>query len=940
MALMAIAIGAVVLRATALIAQSSNREPVLVVRAITRAYDAGRDEALLRDQSQAWQRDPVLGALALATRERLAYRHDDASRWYAQAGATRAHPARPQALLGLAQVRASQGDLRAADSLLRLGTTDARTQFDSTSAVETLLARTGLALRTAGVATARAVLDSARALRTADDTLQSLRTACVALQVDVRAGVRVDDTTWSAVLSQAQAMWPRLYGDCAFVRAQQLSAMGRQAAALALLDTIAPIFVEARTWQSASAIRQWQGDALVNGGNYGRAGRYLREAREFGRRAQSPVNVAWAELGLARIESRLGATVDAEPLMDSALTRFQASNELTGVVLAQRAQAEGAMLKGDFDRADTLLEHVIADASRVAPIIEVGAMVMRAELLRRQSRYEDAATALHVAHETSVRRNQPGILSEILYQRSVLDMERGSYPVAIAGLDSLLSRRIQGPARYEALLRIAEAHARAGAADTALRFFQLARTSLDQWRSGFKDRNTALAALQDRHFDGDRDLGLATIINRLASLGSVDEALAIAEWRHVRAQESQRLQSASLRLDVGGAVVVPATRVDSNALDTQRLPALARTRLRPDEALVVFVTGRGGEPTTAFLLAPGMLRSFALVPADSVAAGINAFSSFLESGLHNDVLAAELSAKLVAPWLDALPEHVKHLTIVPDEALHRLPFGALQTASGEKLSRTLAVTLAPTADDALGTIPRSPRRLDATRPLLIGAPSRMPRDDHGRALAELPGAARELRAVERRLVGAKRLSGRHASLPRVLNAVAEGGPVLHVASHAVASPVSYARTGIALQATSSHDGWWRRDVIAGTALPFDLVVLSACASAEGVSLVGQAIHGMVSAALDAGARGVIATRWDVKDGAMTAFMVRLYDELLIEPRVAVALQRVKASAIAANESPALWSGIDYYGDPTLTITLTRATRSWWSRLAWPFAGSS
>jgi CHAT domain-containing protein len=116
-------------------------------------------------------------------------------------------------------------------------------------------------------------------------------------------------------------------------------------------------------------------------------------------------------------------------------------------------------------------------------------------------------------------------------------------------------------------------------------------------------------------------------------------------------------------------------------------------------------------------------------------------------------------------------------------------------------------------------------------------------------------------------------------------------------------------------------------------LPFDLVVLSACASGEGLLVTGQALHGLVSTALDAGARGVLASRWRVDDAAIVPHMNAFYRALLDGDDVVSALHRVRMSAMRGGVSPALWANLEYFGDPTLRVSLERRTeaRSMWAR---------
>jgi CHAT domain-containing protein len=134
-----------------------------------------------------------------------------------------------------------------------------------------------------------------------------------------------------------------------------------------------------------------------------------------------------------------------------------------------------------------------------------------------------------------------------------------------------------------------------------------------------------------------------------------------------------------------------------------------------------------------------------------------------------------------------------------------------------------------------------------------------------------------------------------------------------------------------VQPSADDGGLLSTTTLSTLPMPFDLVVLSACSSGEGLLLAGQALHGLVSTVLDAGARGVIATRWRLDDTAIVPHMQRLYTLLLEDGDVVTALHRTRVEAMRAGVSPAIWANLDYFGDPTLQVVLQARTTSAWSR---------
>ena len=115
--------------------------------------------------------------------------------------------------------------------------------------------------------------------------------------------------------------------------------------------------------------------------------------------------------------------------------------------------------------------------------------------------------------------------------------------------------------------------------------------------------------------------------------------------------------------------------------------------------------------------------------------------------------------------------------------------------------------------------------------------------------------------------------------------------------------------------------------IAAMTLPFDLVVLSACESANGLLLSGEGLQGLANAFLEAGARAVLATRWRLDDRHGRAFLESFYRALIDGHDAVGALGTARRQAIAKRVSPAIWANFELIGDPTVAPRLT-ANRPW------------
>ena len=908
---------------------------------MVRAVMLEADTAGVASAEQRWRpqvrQDRALTALLNGTVARLRFRSDSATRHYLVAQSQSLARTGAYAMMGLASVsgqRSRYADAigsyrRVAERMALLG--------DSAGRVEAMLGEAMTVLRTAGVEPAKQRFREAALLLPAGDTWLQARHRCLLLQVRVRASETIVDSSWQLALANAKPQGPRVYADCLFAQAQYLEGRGSRALLGGILDTLAIVQRRAGLLPGLAATLQWRGNSYIAGGNYFAARKKLRESLDVARQSESRGGEAWAMLNLGQIAQRTGAMGDAGRMMTEARAILLEIGDHTGLAFADRFIAEGMLTRGDLVAADSAFRAIALQSDAVAPTVALDVLLTRADIARQQGRLESSLQLLNAADSSAVARNYTGNLTNRTYQRGLLALERGDAPTALSTWRTLLAvRGMVGPNRFEVQSRIAEAEASTGSLDSAWRSMTKAQRTIDGWRAERSRREDQLSALADRHLDWDLDLGLATLVSHFAVAHREAAALSIAEWRRVRSREQQALQRGVLAVDATRAVGVAVRPFDSLAVDPARIPALARARLARTTAVVSYIVGRGGEPTTAFVLTRDTLVSVQLEPIDSLAPRIERFGAFLQAGRLIAPLARELATALFDPLLRALPLPITRVVLVPDGALHRLPFAALTHPSGSALIEHYELAVAPSVEDALGSaVGVSRRQRDGDhvfRALVVGAPATMPMMPGTTSTwAALPGARDEARRVSRMLRGGELLDGRGVTRDRITDRLGAGGQVLHIASHAVADPSSYDGSGIVVQSTPTHDGLFGLSDLSAQPLPFDLVVFSACASGDGVLLNGQALHGLVSTALDAGARGVLATRWRVDDATIGPYMEAFYRAQLEGDDVVSALHRVRIAAMRAGVSPAVWANVEYFGDPTLRIALSPRPVSIWAR---------
>ncbi len=256
----------------------------------------------------------------------------------------------------------------------------------------------------------------------------------------------------------------------------------------------------------------------------------------------------------------------------------------------------------------------------------------------------------------------------------------------------------------------------------------------------------------------------------------------------------------------------------------------------------------------------------------------------------------------------------------PDGALYDVPFAALMV-NGEYLFQRSAIETIP---GALMLEPRKPFAdggflgvgdaiYNTADPRYQGAPAKqavmLPRlaDAH----AELEACSREWRPGRTRL-----LTGAAANIDSIRAAFGARPAVIHFATHIVGGMGPHASGMIALSLDRAAGMQLMGPVeVAAHPIAPELVVLNGCHSAEGETLPGTGLMGLTRAWIAAGARSVVATRWDIPDEAGAAMMVEFYRALRARPAggPAYALQQAQWKLLREQEeypakrlNPSVW----------------------------------
>ncbi len=257
------------------------------------------------------------------------------------------------------------------------------------------------------------------------------------------------------------------------------------------------------------------------------------------------------------------------------------------------------------------------------------------------------------------------------------------------------------------------------------------------------------------------------------------------------------------------------------------------------------------------------------------------------SALHG--LLARVDEVLSPAWLD--PRGGFAPLIVPTYAASGVPFLALPSMS----DLPQGVSLAPSL--TIASHHSAPKVSPAHRVLAVAF------DD-----GSIPGAVNEARAIAR--VWGDRAStilGADATTAAV-RARAHDASIVHFACHGWCATTSAQASGLRLA-----DRWLNRREIRSLRLCADIVVLSACETGPGA--VGSDAVGLASAFLAAGAKGVLASLWPVRDD----FCIQQMDTLhsLWHSGNGASLRsgwaRAVSSIRATHPHPADWASFVLYG---------------------------
>jgi CHAT domain-containing protein len=389
-----------------------------------------------------------------------------------------------------------------------------------------------------------------------------------------------------------------------------------------------------------------------------------------------------------------------------------------------------------------------------------------------------------------------------------------------------------------------------------------------------------------------------------------------------------------------------------------------QAQLQPGEAMVSFVIGV--KSSYALLVTShGLVTKPLPVTQDSLAGDVaDLRKAFVPAaGRLPDfsiTTAYSLYQGLLAP-LEAELSGIDHLVVVPSDALTNLPFALLVTQAPREgaehdytnaawLIRRMAVSQMPSPRSFLALRAEREHHPAAPRAFLgVGDPSFSGANgiagakalnalatqcradgpvpaDMLRALPPLPDTAHEVQAVAAEVGKGSStvLLGAQASEANLRAQPLDDYRVVYFATHGLlpgelhcAGEPGLALTPPAQAVSTSNDGFLSASEIAALKFNADLVVLSACNTAqEAGRFGGGSLEGLSDSFFAAGARAVLATHWEVPSQATTKLMIGVFGRAGQPAGLAQALRQSQLELIAqpGTAHPFNWAAFTIIGD--------------------------
>jgi CHAT domain-containing protein len=700
---------------------------------------------------------------------------------------------------------------------------------------------------------------------------------------------------------------------------------------------------------------------IMNGelGNHQQARTFYRRALALARNLGEPISEAFVRYNLGAVYHALDDDRSAVETLESARALFQKTHQ---------ARAEGRtwlrLAEIEFTTEPRLvLPHAARAADLARPANDTRTLAGALLLQGRQYAREGAPLKAQTNYETALGiytdLHSPAGRASVLEEIAALRTEAGQLEESARCLDEAIGiRRDLGmqDALAESWYRKALVDSKRQDWEESRRDVQAAIGAAEGVRSGSsnaRDRMNYLAAR--RRYYGFA-IGLlmqmpnereALEISEQAKARALLESIrlparraeprsarlteAIAGWSYRLAEAHSESEASGIRRRLDGLLaelndlesgIAPGSLAGTtsvlNAAEIQRVAA------GPDTAFVEYFLGE--KESWAWVVTPQSITAHRLPSQARIEGAARRLLANWSSPTANRAASdgGSAAAELLRLMWTPLPlSAARRIIISPDGVLHSVPFAALAGPRGEVVVTPSATVLA--ALQKRGHPPAAAKKQIAivADPVFDAGDARLgPRTVRGASggFPRLGFSRTEAAAIQRLFSPDESYVAMDFSASRQLlrSGQLDGYRLLHIATHAIPDESMPDLSAIVLSLRTEtgavQDGFLRLHEIAGLKLRADVVTLSGCGTGLGKNVSGEGPLSLARGFLQAGARSVVVSLWNVEDEATAALMRGFYRDLSTKSRIplrpAESLRRAQ-EAVRADPRwahPYFWAG--------------------------------
>jgi CHAT domain-containing protein len=419
-------------------------------------------------------------------------------------------------------------------------------------------------------------------------------------------------------------------------------------------------------------------------------------------------------------------------------------------------------------------------------------------------------------------------------------------------------------------------------------------------------------------FDREQDIYDLAIDFTHSRLGDQRRAFEYSEISRARNLRELMAKGAQVTLSDGGLDLRSAARAETPQVRSlsateieQHLPAeiqLVQLAMLEKKLLIWHVSKAGIVPTEVEIESTKLTELIAIT--------LSQIRKRDEAGANESL--KHLYHLIIEPIKGELdPDKV--LCLVPDKALHYLPWSALISSSGRFLFQDFRLMISPSTTILIDSTNKARARASSRseRLLAVGNPAfdRKANPD----LANLPGAEREVQRIASLYPSPHLLVGPKATRKSVLNRLGQAD-VIHFAAHFEVDPLSTLSSKLLLaqpkgeRSHAEESGLTAGDIYGLNLTRARLVVLSGCKTAIERDFGGEGPIGFARSFLVAGVPVVVASLWPVDSDATSLLMIEFH-RFRREKSTVEALMRAQEEIMMRPryQSPYYWAGFMVVG---------------------------